>query len=39
MLAVGRICYPYPPGTMTFGFSEKKVLVTQAVGRWAVGRQ
>ena len=25
------ICYPYVPGTMTFGFSEKRVLVPQAV--------
>ena len=33
------ICDPYVPGTMTFGFSEWRVLVPQGVGRWAVRRQ
>ena len=33
-----QICYPYVPGTMTFGFSER-VLIPQPVGRWAVRRQ
>ena len=28
-----QICYPYVLGTMTFGFSERRVLVPQAVGR------
>ena len=32
------IRYPYVPGTMTFGFS-KRMLVLQVVGRWAVRRQ
>lgn len=31
-----QICNPYVPGTIRFGGSERRVLVYQAVGRWAV---
>ena len=34
-----QICYPYVPGTMTFGVSEKRILVPQPVGYWVDRRQ